>query len=662
MRKGVGTVRGAPVSPPDLGKRIIRRDPLSASAGSSLGGKLKISKALGASLLAAALTAGPVCAATAAPAQAATVQAPATSPLLGLFKESNRQAVIDVFDKTNEFRAAKGLKPLKFNADIAAMSQRWTDRMSTVKYEHNPDFTSPAPAGWLSASENIAMSAGLPSGGTFVTLWANSPGHNVNMSRPDDGYLGIGISNVNHAIYTGGLSYATQNFFQYREGVVLKGSYNHPRDFFNGLPELPSAGALTSATPKAPTWDTARRTYTIPDVAGVQYVVGSRYEVNMLKAPGTYAADDGFHSFAAVAKSGYGLTTNNRYWQTTFPVFTATAKAPVFNTTARTFTIPAVTGVQYLRDGNTPVKAGVYSFHDAATITATATRGYVLAGTAAWNVAVPLVKVTPKDPTFDKTAGTYTIPAQAGVQYIINYKPVAAGTYKSLEYVYVSAKATNGYTMAGTPQWTLRPGLDNVDAHGPYFADYSNIFSIPDNPGVQYFLNGTAVEPGRFTGSGKVTVTATAKAGFRLNEGATSWSYNYAAPTFSPSTGTYKIPAQAGAAFFIDGKAVNAGTYKANGLKVTVTAKATGWGSALSGITSWSYDFRKAVTPTRPAMSYLNNKYRIPAQAGVAFFVDGKPVTAGLYTAVNGQTLKFTTKAAAPTYRLTGTTEWSYRF
>ncbi|WP_427004743.1 CAP domain-containing protein [Pseudarthrobacter sp. H2] len=623
---------------------------------------MKISKTLGASLLTVALITGPVCAATAAPTQAAGTQAPASSTLLDLFKESDRQRVIDIFDSTNEFRATKGLSPLKFNATIAAISQRWSSTMSTNGYRHNDNFVADAPAGWDRASENIAMTTFLASGKTFVDMWINSPGHNANMSSADDEYIGIGIVHVDSA------SYATQNFFSYQEGVVLPGSYSNPRDFFNGKPALPR-GSVVLATAPAPTWDLVKRTYTIPDVEGVDYVVGSRYEVNMKKAPGTYAADEGHHTFSAGAKPGYVLTNYKTYWDTTFGYLWVAPKVPVFDKTARTVTIPVSNGVQYQLNGNI-VAAGVHKFHDVAKVEARSAHGYWLSGNLIWTVTVPLTKVVATAPTFDKKAGTYTIPNQAGVEYVINSKPFAPGTYKSSEYVYVSARAAMGYIMTGAPEWVLRPGLDNAYAGGPFFADYSNLFLIPSDIGVQYYLNGSAVEGGRYTGTGKVTVTATAKSGYRIENTPVSWSYDYTppavkmaatAPTFNRLTGQYTVPAKASVQYHVDGKAVTAGTYSGNSRLVVVSAKAA-TGYTLSGTSSWTYDFRRAVTPAKPAMSSVTNRYTIPAKSGVQYHVDGKATKPGTYSVANGKTVKFTVTATVSTYRLTGTTAWSYRF
>ncbi len=401
-----------------------------------------ISKTLGASLLTAALLLGPVTAAVAGPAPAAT---PAASTSLALFDQSNRQTIIETFDGINAFRASKGLKRLKFNVAIGSISQKWSKTMAAESaFHHNSDYVSGAAAGWDSAAENIAWATWRSSGQFFVDMWINSPVHNVNMSRPSDDYLGIGV-----AASQDGATYATANFFSYRDGLVLPGSYNHPRDYFNGLPAI---------------------------------------------------------------------------------------------------------------------------------------------GTA--------VKVTATAPTFSRATGKYTIPSRTGVIYAVNGATKAKGTYSGSGKVTVTAKAKAGYKLAGTVSWTY---------------DFTPVKAFP------------------------------------------------AAPAFNKTTSTYTIPKKTGVVYSVGGKAVAAGTYKSGGRRIAVTAAAAP-GYKLSGTSSWTGDFRKAVTPAKPAMSSTTNKYKIPAQAGVTYYVGGKAVKAGTYTAVNGKVLKFTTKASGSTYRLTGTQEWSFRF
>lgn len=65
-----------------------------------------------------------------------------------------------------------------------------------------------------------------------------------------------------------------------------------------------------------------------------------------------------------------------------------TAVAPTSDDAADTYTIPAVEGVQYLVDG-APATAGTVTVGDVdatIVITAEATEGYVLEGTASWTL------------------------------------------------------------------------------------------------------------------------------------------------------------------------------------------------------------------------------------------------------------------------------------
>ncbi|MET4135554.1 CAP domain-containing protein [Pseudarthrobacter sp. PvP090] len=330
---------------------------------------MNISKRLGASLLTAALVLGPIAAATASPAEAATQAAPST---LSLFKASNRKTIIETFDGINAFRASKGLKPLKFNVAVASISQKWSNRMAASReFTHNSDYVSGAPAGWDAASENIAWYTWAPSGQRFVDMWIDSPAHNAQMSRPGDDYMGIGISSRN------GATYATANHFSYRDGIIPAGSYNHPRDYFNGRPALSGAATVTAPAP-AFHWTTGR--YTIPARAGVTYSV----EGKMLKA-GTHKARNRKVVITAKAVPGYKLSGPSS-WSGDFRR-TAAPVRPAMSSKSNRYTIPKQAGVTFLVNGKA-VKAGTYRAPNAKTLkftAETASPTYRLTGTAAWS-------------------------------------------------------------------------------------------------------------------------------------------------------------------------------------------------------------------------------------------------------------------------------------
>ncbi|SDL53360.1 Uncharacterized conserved protein YkwD, contains CAP (CSP/antigen 5/PR1) domain [Arthrobacter sp. ok362] len=406
------------------------------------GGQLKISITLGATLLTAALVAGPICGASAAPAAppvpVATQSASVES--LDLFPASKRQMIIDTFDAINRFRATKHLMPLKFNVRISTISQKWSNKMATTgRFEHNSDYVTGAPAGYFSASENIAL--GYTAGQDLVNGWISSPGHNANMSQPDATFMGIGISTGSRG------TYATANHFGYPAGTVPPGSYNSPRDYFNGRPAL----RATSGTPAAldPTVDWEKLTYTIPAKTGVIYLVNGA-----VKAAGTYP----FRSIVVTidvktAAGGHTLTA----WTYDLSSLAVTAAAPKFSQAKGTYTIPATSSVTYLVNG--AVKPpGTYSRSTRITITAEAAPGHILTGTSSWSIDFRKA-VTAAKPAMNSTTNRYTIPKQTGVAYFVNGKPVPAGTYKAAngKTVNFTAKAaSSAYRLTGTSTWSYR--------------------------------------------------------------------------------------------------------------------------------------------------------------------------------------------------------------
>ena len=328
---------------------------------------MNISKTLGASLLTAALVLGPIAAATASPAEASTQAAPST---LSLFKASNRKTIIETFDGINAFRASKGLKPLKFNIAVASISQKWSNRMAASrKFTHNNDYVSGAPAGWDAASENIAWYTWAPSGQRFVDMWIDSPAHNAQMSRPGDDYMGIGISSRN------GATYATANHFSYRDGIIPAGSYNHPRDYFNGRPALSSAATVTAP----PRHSTGAQ-------AGTRSPPGPGHLLRGRKS--AESRDDKARNRKVVitAKAGPGYKLSGpSSWSGDFRR-RATPVRPMSSKSNR-YTIPKQAGVTFLVNGKA-VKAGTYSAPNGKTLkftAKTASPTYRLTGTAAWS-------------------------------------------------------------------------------------------------------------------------------------------------------------------------------------------------------------------------------------------------------------------------------------
>lgn len=146
-------------------------------------------------------------------------------------------------------------------------------------------------------------------------------------------------------------------------------------------------GGVESVTAPAPVFTdkdgTAADTYTIPPATGVQYRVGGAE-----RAAGTYAGS-GSVTVTAHALPGYVLT-GTAAWSFTFSTATApvtvTPTAPTASDTADTYTIPSMTGVEYLV-GGVVQSAGTKTVGDVdatVTITARAQAGYTLTGTTSW--------------------------------------------------------------------------------------------------------------------------------------------------------------------------------------------------------------------------------------------------------------------------------------
>ncbi len=352
---------------------------------------------------------------------------------------------------------------------------------------------------------------------------------------------------------------------------------------------------------KAPVFTESTGKYTIPATPGIQYYVNGTSQ-----AAGTYDSGWGTISVtASVQDKNYKLTGTSQ-WSHTFvkpaphpSVKSVATKAPAFNTSTGKYTIPAVTGVQYLVN-NKVVKAGTYTASRAAlTVTAKAAGGYGLTGTTSWNYDFR-TKVTAAAPTFTKSTGKYTIPNRAGVQYLVNNKAVRAGTYSGGKTtVTVTAKAaSSAYLFSGTSSWKYSFAPTKVTAAAPSFNAKTKKYTIPATTGVTYWVGGKTIKKGTYSGKNKnITVTATAKTGYVLSATKT-WKYEFrtkvtaAKPSFSASKGTYNVPSKPGVTYYVNGKTAKKGTFKGNKKTVTITAKAK-TGYVLSGTSKWSYRLQK---------------------------------------------------------------------
>jgi uncharacterized protein YkwD len=161
------------------------------------------------------------------PAAPRTESSPAPEALL---PDSNAAAILTVFNKINEYRASKGLAPVKYHATVAGMAQEWTNNIATREViEHRASFwTDPRAMNPTNGAGEVIAVRWDRDAAQLVEWWKTSPGHNAVLLDPRFNVVGIGIT------YTDGNWQTTPNRYT-MWGLV---------DFF-GYNTLP-AGTTTS--------------------------------------------------------------------------------------------------------------------------------------------------------------------------------------------------------------------------------------------------------------------------------------------------------------------------------------------------------------------------------------------------------------------------------
>nr|WP_082874529.1 CAP domain-containing protein [Arthrobacter sp. OY3WO11] len=138
------------------------------------------------------------------------VAAPAPEALI---PDSNAAAILTVFNRINEYRASKGLNPVKYNATVAGLAQEWSDSIASREViEHRASFWTDQRA--LSpnngAGEVIAIRTDRDAA-LLVEWWKGSPGHNAMLLDPRFNVMGAGISYTDRTYKIWGVV----NFFGY---------------------------------------------------------------------------------------------------------------------------------------------------------------------------------------------------------------------------------------------------------------------------------------------------------------------------------------------------------------------------------------------------------------------------------------------------------------
>ncbi len=147
-----------------------------------------------------------------------------------LVPDNNAAAILTVFTKINEYRAANGLAPVKYHATVAGMAQEWSNNIATREViEHRANFwTDPRALNPTNGAGEVIAVRWDRDAALLVEWWKTSPGHNAMLLDPRFNVMGAGIT------YTDGNWQTTPNRY------TLWGVVN-----FFGYSTLP-AGTTTS--------------------------------------------------------------------------------------------------------------------------------------------------------------------------------------------------------------------------------------------------------------------------------------------------------------------------------------------------------------------------------------------------------------------------------
>lgn len=113
-----------------------------------------------------------------------------------LVKDSNTADILKMFNLINQYRASKGVAPLKYHATVAGMAQEWSDSIASredVKHRDNFWLDPRAMSPDKGAGEIISINA-IRDPALLVEWWKGSPGHNAHLLDPRFNVMGAGIT------------------------------------------------------------------------------------------------------------------------------------------------------------------------------------------------------------------------------------------------------------------------------------------------------------------------------------------------------------------------------------------------------------------------------------------------------------------------------------
>ncbi|MEZ7898059.1 MAG: hypothetical protein QMB98_04535, partial [Flaviflexus sp.] len=397
---------------------------------------------------------------------------------------------------------------------------------------------------------------------------------------------------------------------------------------------------------------------TIPVVEGVEYLVDGEV------VSGTIELEIGETiTVTARAIPGYDLTAPGS-WDFTYENVVVATIAPVF--VDNEITIPVVTGVEYLIDGDVVTGTVPVEIDETVVVTARAVAGYEVAEDSAtsWSFTYDNTAVTAVAPT--SANNVISIPVVQGVEYVVGGEVVTGNVPVEVdETVTVTARALPGYELTAPGSWEFTYVNTVVEADAPTFTD--NTITIPAVEGVEYVVDGEIVTAAVPVEIGEtVTVTARAVAGYDLAEDSeTTWEFTYVnevveaeAPTFENNTVT--IPVVEGVEYLVSAEVVEGTIELEAGSTVVVTARAVaGYELTADSATEWTFDFVYTVVEAEEP-AFADNTITIPEVDGVEYRVNGEIVTGTITVGVDATVVVVAVPVEG--YALTGTTGWSFEY
>lgn len=162
----------------------------------------------------------------------------ATATTEALVPDSNVAAILTVFNKINEYRASRGLAPVKYHATVAGMAQEWSNNIATREViEHRASFwTDPRALSPNNGAGEVIAVRWDRDAAQLVEWWKTSPGHNAMLLDPRFNVMGAGITYTDGNWQTTPNRYTmwgVVNFFGYT--TLPAGTTTSP----GGNPELP---------------------------------------------------------------------------------------------------------------------------------------------------------------------------------------------------------------------------------------------------------------------------------------------------------------------------------------------------------------------------------------------------------------------------------------